>query len=93
MDQYDYVQSTWNTAQLLSSYPFYRWGKQGPGHKEAILSKLVPECALTQLLELPGRSNQGFLGRESFSRDEMRPNLSLRLAVGWASLVGGGLVR
>ena len=88
------MQNTWNTAQLLSSCPFYRWGKQGPAHKEAILSRLVPECAFTQLLELPGRSSQGFLGRENFSRDEMRPkNLSLMLAVGWASLVGGGLVR
>ena len=79
---------------MLSSCPFYRWGKQGPAHKEAILSRLVPECAFTQLLKLPGRSSQGFLGRENFSRDKMRPkNLSLMLAVGWASLVGGGLVR
>lgn len=79
---------------MLSSCPFYRWGKPGPAHKEAILSRLVPECAFTLLLELPGRSSQGFLGRENFSRDEMRPkNLSLMPAVGWASLVGGGLVR
>lgn len=53
----DYVQSTWNTAQVvfITPSPFYRWGKQGTVSKQwpqnLITSRLVPECGLMQLLD------------------------------------------